>query len=91
MRVIVALALAYFAAAVFYVWRDLSERNIVRMKPYAMAYRRTGKTSSLLLHGLGWIVGVTVNASMRGRLSNYEVGPIAVFFVAAVVAYWISN
>lgn len=84
MRLAGALTLAYLTAAAYYLWRDLTENNIARMKPYAMSYRRTGDLSALLLAGAGWVVGVIANAKARGRLSGQEAAPIAVFVGVAV-------
>ncbi len=89
MKIAVVLIVAYLAAAIFYVWRDITERNIARMKPYAMSYRRTGDLTTLLFAGIGWIIGVVANARMRGRISGYEAGPLAVFAVAATIIWFI--
>jgi hypothetical protein len=91
MRLAVVLILAYQTAAIYYVWRDFNERNIVRMKPYVMSYRKTGGWAALLPFGIGWIIGAGANAYFRGRLVAQEIAPFAVFFVAAALFWIISN
>jgi hypothetical protein len=88
MKFAVVLVLAYLTAAIYYVWRDFSERNLARMKPYVMSYRRTRDLGELLLAGLGWIIGAIANARFRGRLISAETAPIAVFLLAAAV-FWV--
>ena len=88
MRLAGVVILAYLTAAIYYIWRDLTERNVARMKPYAMRYRRTGDLTALLFAGAGWIVGVIANAKVRGWLSGQEAAPLGVF-VGAAAALWL--
>jgi hypothetical protein len=90
-RIAAVFFFAYLAAATFYVWRDLSERNPIRQKPYSWQYRETRDPRILLVNGVGWIVGVLVNAYFRGRFTNYELLPLAVFFGAALLLWNLSN
>ena len=92
MKVIAVVILAYLVAAVCYVWRALAERNVVRQKPYTWKYRQTGDLRILIVMGLGWIVGLVRNVSMRGRLTTYEM-PTLVAFIGSALLFWliISN
>jgi hypothetical protein len=90
MRLAVVLILAYLTAAIFYVWRDLAERNPVRVKPYVMSYRKTGDWVALLLFGIGWVIGASAIVYYRRRIAGREITPFVVFFAAAGI-YWIIS
>jgi hypothetical protein len=91
MRLAVIIVLAYLAGGICYVWRDLAERNILRQKPYTWQYRKSGDLRFLILHAIGWIVGVLGNAHARGRFTTYELLPLAVFVGSGALLWIISN
>lgn len=90
MRLAVILILAYLSAAIFYVWRDLAERNVARVKPYVVSYRKTGDWVTLLLFGIGWVIGASANVYYRRRIAGREIAPFTVFFAAAGL-FWIIS
>lgn len=94
MRLAVVLILAYLMAAIYYLWRDLAEHNIVRVKPYVIiSNRETGYWVALLPVGISWVIGAGANANayFKRRLAGPEMAPFAVFFGAAAMFWIISN
>jgi len=91
MRLAVVSILAYLTAAIYYLWRDLAEHNIVRVKPYVISYRETGDWVALLPVGICWVIGAGANAYFKKRLAGPEMAPFAVFFGAAAMFWIISN
>jgi hypothetical protein len=69
MRLAIVLVLAYLTTALYYLWRDLSERNPLRRTFYVIKYRETGDRLGLMLAGMGWWVGAIRRSpdSQRGR------------------------
>jgi hypothetical protein len=90
-RLAVVLILAYLITAIFFVWRDLNERHLGRMKLYAMEYQRTGDWSQLLYSGIAWIFSAAFHAYFRGRLTDHETTPLMVFVVAAITFWDVSK
>ncbi len=90
MKAALVLFLAYIAAGICCVWRDLAERDVGGIKPYAARYRRTGNPLILLASSVIWPFNIFVNAYFQRRVTADEVIPIA-FFSAAAVLFWIIS
>jgi hypothetical protein len=93
MKLAITIGLAYAATAVFYVWRDASERNPVRRTGYVISYRAGGSWIGLALASLGWFPGVLVSAYFKRDPTKMgrEIAAIGFFLAAIVIMQIISN
>ena len=93
MRLAGVLFSAYIVTGIYYVWRDLSERNPLRKTFYVIKYHETKNPMGLILAGLGWLPGAIINAYYKHNLRGIgrEAAIFAVFCGSAVIFWIISN
>lgn len=91
MKLALVLLLAYLVAGIFYVWRDLAERNPLRRTVYVIKYRQTGNRAGLILAGIGWLPGTLINAFFARKVGWHEAAIFGVFAGAAIIFWLVSN
>ena len=93
MKLAFAILLAYVATAIFYVWRDLSERNPTKVIGFVLNYRAGGGLINLLSAGIAWLPATILSAYWKPSITYMgRKGTALAFFLFAVGGIWlISN
>lgn len=94
MKLFLAIVVAYVVTAIFFVRRDLTESDQMKVVPFIRTYRRSGGITNLVLAGIGWLPATLIAAYWKPR--PIEMGRegrmIALFLFAIFVFSWlISN
>jgi hypothetical protein len=90
MRLVVVFIAVYLLIAVFYVWRDMLETNVVREAFYIGRYRRDRHLIPLIWIALLWLP-VTAHSFYVDRLRPRELITLSFFLVALATIWLISN
>jgi hypothetical protein len=92
MRFIFAILLAYAMIGIYYVRRDLGERNLMKLKGYVITYRSKGGVGNLITNGLVWPIGAWIALRWSSDSLGRKAAPFGFFLLAIFVFHWlISN
>lgn len=93
MKLAMVVFLAYALTGIFFLWRDLSERNPIKWVGYTTQYRRTGNAGILLLHGATWPLAICISVFFKRQIDKMgrEGLVLGFFFLVAALIWIISN
>lgn len=90
MKLALTILLAYAVTGIFFVFRDLTERNTQKITGFALNYRTGGGWLNLLVAWVSWLPATFISAYWKPNLAEMRrEGMTIVFFVCAAIFIWL--